>query len=388
MICLSDTLPNVGLRQIRVLLMLMGLCSLTLLSGCQPPDTLQYRFDDYQKRVASLLDSDIPENTALPAIRYPEKRLRIREIPVFEQGLVEVWDFQRCELMELINRRNSGLGKVLATSQRYVYENEFWQKLVPCYEKRDQWQQEDSDFVQRLEQLYAHKQAIAPAVFHQMLFNGPELENQFNVTQSIFLPMQPPEHHKLSAALDQMITLSQAPMATSVSGSELEQTLQVIYQQPILLSLLRTLQLSVYELNQTAQLLEEKIARRPLCLTGQPTQKARNLFNVLQKYYLTGIQPDLASHNKIASALLPTINQLFLYDTKYKHSKYEHLKYSNTGSDDAIAEDSGNSALEAFRLQWLDQNAPGLWQDYQQANRRHTHIWNKVLRSCGLFPSR
>ncbi|MBB1486056.1 DUF3080 family protein [Oceanospirillum sediminis] len=332
-----------------------------VLAACSKGDSLQYRFDDYQARLANILDIPEPENQPLDSIRYPEKRMRLQSIPEFEQGLVEVWDFSRCELMELINKRNSNLGKVMPASQRFIYENKFWQKLSPCYEKREQWRLEDNDFVQRLEQLHQHKQQIMPLVFQQMLFSGPELENQFANTQPVLTPGQTPEYLSLTTAMDHLLKISDNPLTADVDGAMLEQNLQSLYQQPLLQSVLKTLQLSTSELNQTSAMLEQKFNQRPLCLTGRPTPRAKKLFNVLQKFYLQAIQPELAHHNRIASQLLPRINQLFLFSTS-------------------------NQAMETFRKNWLDQEQKGLWQAYLTANQKHTSIWNQILRSCGLFP--
>ncbi|WP_028301197.1 DUF3080 family protein [Oceanospirillum beijerinckii] len=333
-----------------------------VITACSEQDSLQYRFDNYQNRLASTLDSDQPAVAPLTNIHYPDKRQRLREIPKYSEGMIEVWDFRRCDLMQLINQRNSNLGKVMAHSQRFIYENAFWQKLKPCYEEREQWLVEDAEFVHRIEQLYQYKQNIMPAVFHQMLFAGPELDSQFGATQQAIPPEQVLEYNTLVSALDQLITISKDPLNSPINGTGLEQTLQTLYQQPLMLSLLKTLQISTVELNQTARLLEDKRDKRPLCLSGTATPKAKILFNLLQKFYLQGIQPELASHNRMANQLLPRMDQLFQLAEK-------------------------GSELEKFRLQWLSNDYPqGLWQRYQQANKRHTHIWNQVLRECGLFP--
>lgn len=333
-----------------------------IITACSEQDSLQYRFDDYQDRLASTLESDLPAATPLANINYPDKRQRLREIPKYSEGMIEVWDFRRCDLMQLINQRNSNLGKVMAHSQRFIYENSFWQKLKPCYEEREQWLVEDAEFVTRVEQLYQHKQNIMPIVFHQMLFAGPELDSQFGATQQAIPPEQVLEYNTLVSALNQLITISKDPLNSPINGTGLEQALQTLYQQPLMLSLLKTLQISTVELNQTAQLLEDKRAKRPLCLNGTATPKAKILFNLLQKFYLQGIQPELASHSRMANQLLPRMNQLFQLAEK-------------------------DSKLEKFRLQWLSDDYPeGLWQNYQQANKRHTYIWNQVLRECGLFP--
>lgn len=344
------------------MLKLLMLMALSLVSACSEDSSLQGRFEDYQARLANTLDIDIPLSEKIQTISYPDKRQRLQEIPPYTEGMIEVWDFKRCGLLQLINKRNSNLGKVMTPSQRFIYENAFWQKLKPCYQDREKWLAEDPQFVQRLTNLYQHKQAIMPQVFQQMLFSGPELERQFSATQQTLTPGQQLEFKTLTQALDQLITISEDPLNISITGQELEQHLHKLYQQPLLLSLLKSIQVSTIKLNQTAQLLENKRAKRPICLKGTATPNAKILFNLLQKYYLQGIQTELARHNRMANALLPKIHQLFLLaDT--------------------------DSELGRFNALWLDPEAPkGLWKNYQIANQRHTHIWNRILRECSLFP--
>lgn len=338
-----------------------------LLGGCQQEDTLGHRYQDYLDRVSNILDLE-PEGTApLPAIAYPDRRSRLIEIPDFEQGLVEVWDFQRCDLMSLINQKNSNLGKVMVPSQRFIYEQAFWQKLEPCYQKREQWLAEDSDFVQRLESLYQHKQQIRPLVSHQLFFAGDELANQLSRTQKAFLPSARPEYQSVAAALKQL-----AEVAENAQLSEpLEHQLQVLNSQTILHSLLKSLQISTHSLNRVSQLLESKLAQRPVCLNGGSTQRSKNLYNVLQKYYLQGIQPVIAHHSRMANQLLPPLNQIF----------------DNTLNN--LPKEYASTELKSYQNRWLSlENPEGLWQSFQQANQRHTAVWNRLLHQCGLFPQR
>lgn len=348
-----------------------------LLSSCSNEDTLGNRYQDYLDRVANLLDRSPTDAAPLPAIIYPSRRDRLLDIPDFEQGLVEVWDFQRCGLMSLINQRNSNLGKVMRPSQRFIYENHFWQKLVPCYTKREKWLAEDSDFVRRLEDAYQHKKEIRPLVTHQLFFAGKEFERQFSQSQKAFLPNARPDYQRVATALRELARLAESseqptdstgfssPGTVNVAG--LEHQLQIINSQPITHSLLKSLQITSHSLNQVSQLLENKLKQRPLCLNGGSTQRSKNLYNVLQKYYLQGIQPVIAHHARMANHLLPPLNQIF----------------------DSALKAAPDSSLRHFQNRWLSmQNPEGLWRSFQHANQRHTAVWNRLLRQCGLFPQR
>jgi len=223
-----------------------------ILIGCTESDNLTYRYQDYQERVAHVLDINLATPRRLPTIQYPAKRERLLPIANFEQGILEVWDFQRCGLMPLINQRNSNLGRVMLPSQRYPYENHFWQKLHPCFLNRNQWLKEDPDFVQRLEASYQHKQQIQPRVFHQLLFAGDELFRQLSLNQASFSINARPEYKTIESTLNYLARLQAAPFSQTVKSEELEQHLQSLYRQPIVLSLLKSLQVSTYYLNQTA----------------------------------------------------------------------------------------------------------------------------------------
>lgn len=351
----------------RLLPVILIVLSVMLLGGCQREDTLSYRYKDYLDRVSNILDMEPEKVSSLPAIAYPDRRSRLIEIPGFEQGLVEVWDFQRCGLMSLINQKNSNLGKVMAPSQRFIYEQAFWQKLEPCYQKREQWLAEDSDFVERLESVYQHKQQIRPLVSHQLFFAGDELTHQLSQSQQAFLPDARPEYRGVAAALKQLAEVADNPQPNNT----LEQQLQVLNSQPILHSLLKSLQVSTHSLNRVSQLMETKLDQRPVCLNGGSTQRSKNLYNVLQKYYLQGIQPVIAHHSRMANQLLPPMNQIF------------DITLNNLPAEYATTE------LKSYQNRWLSmENPEGLWQSFQQANQRHTAVWNRLLRQCGLFPQK
>lgn len=333
------------------------------LAGCSREDTLDYRYQDYLERIENVLERSAEPARPLPVIAYPPRRARLLQIPPFEQGLMEVWDFERCGLMPLINKRNSNLGRVLRPSQRYLYENQLWQLLQSCYRDRMRWQDEDPDFVQRVEALYQHKQQIQPLIVHQLLFAAEELEVQFSQSLRPFSPDARPEYNTLAAALVYLTRLQSAPFATAADPAQLEQQLQLIHAQPLLHSLLKSLQISTQGLNRVAELLENQLEQRPVCLNNNPTPKARILFNVLQKFYLQSLQPVIAHHSRMANQLLPAGNRLLAGSGQY------------------------TPGTEQFRKKWLDQNAPdGLWQRFQQANQRHTKAWNTLLRQCNLFP--
>ncbi len=344
---------------------IIPLLALTLLiSGCQQEDSLDFRYQDYLERVSNVLDLDAPDQPKPEAIAYPDRRSRLIEIPAFDQGVVEVWDFRRCGLMSLINQRNSNLGKVLQPSQRFIYEYRFWQKLEPCYGQRQQWLDEDADFVQRLEATYQHKIKIRPLVVHQLFFAGEELENQLSQSQQAFLPDARPEYKQVAEALSTLATIAENPYGVGVNTETLETHLQNLNRQPILHSLLKSLQVSTLRLNQVADILENRLDQRPVCLQGASTPKAKILFNVLQKYYLQAIQPVIAHHSRMANQLLPPSNRIF------------------------SAAESGTT-LATYQQRWLSQqDDQGLWQRFQNANRRHTEVWNRLLRQCGLFPNR
>lgn len=340
-----------------------------LLTGCQQEDTLNSRYQDYLDRVSNILDIPPVDPPHLEAIAYPDRRSRLLNIPSFEQGLVEVWDFQRCELMSLINQRNSNLGRVMPPSQRFIYENHFWQKLEPCYQKREQWLSENRSFVRRLEETYHHKQRIHPLITHQLFFAGNELESQFSQARPAFKPNDRPDYQSIASALNELADLAETPFRNLANASELEARLQNIHNQPIMHSLLKSLQISTYQLNRISQQIESKLLQRPVCLNGGSTPKAKSLYNVLDKYYLKGIQSVIAHHSRMANQLLPPVNQIV------------------NASISALPESHSDTGLREFQARWLSMDNPdGLWQSFQKANHRHTSVWNRLLRQCGLFP--
>ncbi len=119
-------------------------------------------------------------------------------------------------------------------------------------------------------------------------------------------------------------------------------------------------------LDNTALLIERRLAKRPLCLQPSPTPQARILRTVLFKFYMGRIQPYLAQLNRHGRQWLDTLNHII---TRQR--------------------DLAPPAIQRFRRQQLSQqNESAPWQQFQQAIARHTEAWQELLGQCGLMPSR
>ena len=107
------------------------------------------------------LDSALMDFPALP-----ERRERMLPTTDIREGMLDVWDFQQCGMMNLIADRNSTLGKVRLPSQKMIYELRFMASLQPCRDKMTAVKkptQREQKFIQRLNAIYRITQQSQPS---------------------------------------------------------------------------------------------------------------------------------------------------------------------------------------------------------------------------------
>ena len=341
-----------------------------VVSGCgqQTPQAL---LEDYLQRVANVLEQP-------PAISSPETRVslvslptrRYRQLPITDlrSGLLDSIDLRLCGLLPLIAERNSSLGKVQPPSQRLIYELRFFARLQPCYRQNLQQPLLDARFSEQLQQIYQTKRINLQPSWWNALFTSNALERNLSLSRPPLPLHGNPGYGDSLRALQRLAALQ--PDGHSLENDwslpdgleQLEQHYAALYHSQYGSQLFRTLALLSDLLNRTAMTLDQSEKRRPLCLTGHPTNRAIHLKGVFDRYYGERLRPYLSQVYRQGRPWLESLNRLAIQSRP-------------------------SEEFEQFRQQMLDtQYEQGLWRQFEQAVQRHTQSWQRLLGRCGMMP--
>lgn len=335
-----------------VLLLGLGAC------GGQPGAMLE----DYQRRVARVTGSALPPAQPLTAPAYPRHRERSVPVPEVRARLLELFDFEFCDLSQLVAERNSILGRYAPASRRLDYEWRFAHRLSRCRE----WLARAADpehaaLRARLEEIASLKaQARAPA-WWAVTYDSAEFERHFSLaTPPLPVEAPPPPLVAFDALLALSTHLADPPDGLDLTA--LESRLQQIGVSAWGGAWLHSALALAGTLDGTAALLEQAAAR-PYCRNGAATPEARILQTVFWKFYAGRVQPYLSQVHRHGEAWLVRHQQL--------------LGSQALPLPPAVA---GYAARALGR-------APGsVWQQLAQARERHTQAWQELLGQCGLMP--
>lgn len=359
--------------RVRLLTGLLLCCSCSLLSGCGKAPA-QAMLEDYADSMSNVLDTPIElalEEVMLDLPMFPEKRERMIPTTEIREGVMEVWDFKRCGMINLIAERNSTLGKVMLPSQKMKYELHFIAALQACQAKMQALAEPDAQaqtFIERLAAIQAIKQANLPAEIWNGIYTSDEISQHFASGKP---PLDLPEsnessHRSVQTALEQLKTLAEQadknPVVLPQWLDKLEDTYYNFYTSNFGAALLPSLRILTHTLNQTAAAIEQRLADSPFCYPSHRPRRAEVLRNIFQKYYAEQVQPYMALIQREGKPWLETHADIM---TKLKPP----------------------AAMQTYQQQVISLQAKdSLWQQWLQASQRHTQAWQDILGQCGMMP--
>ncbi|OMH38738.1 DUF3080 family protein [Motiliproteus sp. MSK22-1] len=357
------------LHSVRLIL----LSAWVLLYGCDQ-NSPEAMLEDYLVRVSNSIDQEYqPASPYAGLIPLPPRRERRIPTTELRSGLLETLGFSNCNLLPLIAKRNSSLGKVMKPSVLMRYELDFFERLHPCYERyRASRTSIDLDFFRLLEEVHQVKSDNLEAVVWNGIFTSEAMEKNFSLSQDPLPVTGNPGFGDSLRALQQFDKVVESVSEYRNNNhiklpnklEDLEQHYFAIYSSEYGSQLIKSLALLSYYLNLTANVLEQRMERRPLCFNQTPTESAKILKNVFIKYYSKDVQPYMALVQKQGSEWLKYINKLI-------NSNRFRLPVS----------------VQHYQTRMLAMDAPeGLWSSYQRSIKRHTQAWQKLLTECGLMP--
>lgn len=332
------------------------LCTL-LVVGCSPASDLQDSFDDYQQRLARLLDTTAPASDgAVEQHQLPPARELAIPIPEVAIDLADLWSLRQCDIARLISERNSILGKVQRPLLRFEYESNLQREIESC---RDTPALEvDNDLSLILEQISQLKRGHLSIQFHNMLVSEAEIRDLFKVGRlgsSAHSGYQ--NALKLLEQLTYMLERIEDPerVLTPEELAHLKSLLESNYGNHYIGYLLGSMQHMIGRLQQTSAFLVEN-QDKLTCQEGLPNQQAEYLKNVLMNVYGKRIQPQISDAYSRMARLQPLLQSL----------------YARHADNTYFAQFSEQGALDNLR----------------SATLAHSQSWQQILSTCGLAPSR
>ncbi|WP_157729740.1 DUF3080 family protein [Bacterioplanes sanyensis] len=335
------------------------ICLSLLLAACsRGPESVLH---DYAERVARVVEQPLaePASVALPTLALRELELPLAKADV---GLLEFLRLNVCELGMAVGKKNSTLGKVAPPSQRMHMERDFLLLAPDCVA---QLQDSRPELSNKLQQALQLKQSQRLQQWWNAWLTAKEWQ-QFISSAAAPLEMTGDEPAHLSRslqALDYAIAQGQRWQQQDYvyNSSDME-----FHQQQLLLGetlgkWLHAQALQTDVLNRVAQVLEQRYAEKPLCMTGQQTDKAKILFTVFQKFYLAQVQPYMSRSDQLGQQLLADLTAL-----------QSTLQQQNI------------TVPKAYQ-QWLAQ-LQQRQQGFTRASQRHVYAWRTTLTECGFIP--
>lgn len=300
------------------------------------------------------------------AVTLPALSLRQITLPLQQSdiGLLEFLRLNVCPLGMTIGQKNSTLGKVAPPSQRLHMERDFLLLAPACIE---QLRTARPELSQTLQQALKLKQQQRMQEWWNAWLTAKEWQQFISIAaRPLEMGGDEPAHISRSLqALDYAIAQGQRWQQQDYHyrSSEMEFHQQQLMLGESLGKWLHAQALQTDVLNRVAQVLEQRFAQKPLCITGQKTDKANILFTVFQKFYLTQVQPYMSRSDQLGQQLLQNLNTL-----------------------QQLLQQQGIEAPSTYR-DWLAE-LERRQQAFTLASQRHVRAWRNTLSECGFLPSK
>lgn len=277
--------------------------------------------------------------------RLPPRPQRSVELPRRTIDIAGFLALQGCALGELVGYRNSGLGRVMTDSQRWVYEAAFLRAAEACLPELDAARRDE------LREVTGDKRDELPIVVFNAIWGGNELQHLLALSGR---DLEPGGAALAAAdALGLLRRFAADPLA--VTSPDLEGALAVLRSSTAGGDVLRALAVLAHYLDEAAARLEAAAAA-PDC---------ERLRGVFERRYAGEVQPYVARTHQAAAPLMAALWDLY-------SETYARLP----------------AALPEVAA-WAEQLSPsaGAWRRYEAALARHTAAWQRVAAACGFAPS-
>ncbi len=333
-----------------------------LIAGCDPFAQPESMLDEYNQRLARVLDAEAQLSPVPTAPGFPRMRERVHKIEPISIGMLDFLGLYGCELQHVVGERNSSLGRVAHPLTRLDYERRFIIAAETCSQTIER-----EALGERLVEVTALKRTSLADAAWNAVWGSREIESHFTRARGP-LPVRF-DPYQLNVSAQNASRLEHR--IHSLLDGDLEQdvlALDPVYQRwrndPLFGQALRSAILVTTRLNDATALIEQRLRDRPLCPAGRPNRQAEIMRNLFGAVYADEVQPYLASVQRVRRELLPPL-----------------LAMSELGNQ------SPSETFERYVAAVLDEsNEDNHWRAFDQAIARHTSAWQTLLDQCGMQP--
>ena len=195
--------------------------------GCDSSHTLQKHLNEYQKRMAKVLDVESPTRLTFSLPPYPRVNELRQDMVATTIKLFEFYNLKHCELYSLVAERNTSLGNLQLPSVRYIYERNLIDALQQCLIDSN-----DTKLRKKLKEWKQTKESQLPMVWADLMQLSHELRQGLSAN---FALVQGNEQDGLVQTKDTLNFLLYINQNKQVNSTELEQHLKnliIIHYQP------------------------------------------------------------------------------------------------------------------------------------------------------------
>lgn len=339
-------------------LLLLGL----LLAGCDPFARPESLLEEYNRRLARVLDVEARLTPVPEAPRLPRLRERSRHVEPFNASLLDFLRLYGCDLQQVVGERNSILGRVAHPLTRLDLDRRFLLAAEACLPTLER-----EALAERVAEAVAHKREALPDVAWNAVWSSREIEGHFARSRGALPLALDPD--RLGIAVQNAALARQRLTVLLDGGLDTELfALDSVYQHwghdPLAGQALLSAVLVQVRLDDATALIERRLHERPLCPRGRPTRQAENVRGVFDAVYVARVQRYLAEVQRVRRELFPALLAL----AKLGHG-------------------SPSRVFDAYLHAVLDESNPsGYWQAFDAAIARHTAAWQALLEQCGMRP--
>jgi hypothetical protein len=334
--------------------MLKNACFISLLCslgfGCDNSYKLQTHMQEYQSRMANVLDVTPPDLITVNLPPYPAIKSLKHPISQTKIKLFEFYNLQHCQLYTLIAERNTTLGHLQLPSSRYIYEHNLIEALEQCLV-----QTSDPKLQNKLRTWQQQKVANLTYVWADLMQLSSEIKRTLSANTGFINGNELDGLSQTQHALRFLIELS---LDQQISATKLEKHLQHLNNQPLLAKLWLSQLLLAEHLNRSTVWLEKQ-NHRLKCKNGSAEKQVEYLVNVFQLFFIDKIQPLAGQINNYHYQLSPLVDELSAHPTLSPSYK-EYIKTFNTLG----------------------------FADYQKAMSEHLEFWQGLFKRCNIKPGK
>lgn len=333
-----------------------------LLSGCDPFSQPDSMMESYIERLARVLEVDEQTSQLIEVQTLP--RLRDRRIDI-EQIKINMLDFLSlygCQLQVVVGERNSAMGRVMTPLNDLRYQLRFIDEARQCLPEIEQ-----QKLKARLKQAIQQKQDTLTHYFWNAIWADEPIAELMSQSSGFY---QQDQAHISPETLKADLQHASKVLQALKSGS-LEPELKKMgeIQQRWVFDhsggqLINSARLLITRLNDASDMLQQKISGKPLCYMNKPNPRAERVKGVFFNVYIARVQPYISDVSRDGELLFSGLSSLI-----------------------ELQKPDLPASFQPYYRQVIDvSNKGSLWHQFDEAVRRHTESWQKLLRQCGMQP--